>query len=188
VVGCSPAASILGERMDKIIEDKELITIGKFSLDVSNVSIYRKKISRLAWDQAVKDMNGNKDYDLTIFDNIVDVYGLYMIRQDLLVLKRRMPLLKAIWSFIARYFVTLKYIRKTNETEYNKFQEWAYFNITGTKKKELEAINQIQKMELAAIKEMENLNLDPEQLVPLLRTFLQETAGNMNTSAPLQKA
>ena len=174
--------------MDKIIEDKEDLTIGKYTVDVSNISMYRKKIARLAWDNAVKDMNGNKDYDLTIFDNIVDVYGLYMIRQDLFVLKRRMPLFKALLSYIKRYLITLRYIRKTNETEYNKFQEWAYFNITGVKKKELEAINQIQKMELLAIKEMEKLNLNPEQLMPLLQTFLQETAGNMNILAPLQKA
>ena len=174
--------------MDKIIEDKELISIGAFTFDVSNISMYRKKIARIAWDNAVKEMDGNKDYDLAIFDNIVDVYGLYMIRQDLLVLKRRMPLLKAIISYIKRYMLTLKYIRKTNETEYNKFQEWAYFNITGTKKKELEAINQIQKLELMAIEEMEKLNLKPEQLMPLLQTFLAETAGNMNTSVPLQKA
>jgi hypothetical protein len=42
-------------------------------------------------------------------------------------------------------------------------------------------------MELAMLEEMEKLNLNPSQLKKLLQTFLQETAGNMNISAPSQK-
>ena len=174
--------------MNGFIEDKELLTIGNITVDVSNVPYYKKRISRRVWDEAVKDMGNDKDYDIIIFDDIVDTYGLYMLRQDFAVLKRRMSFIKAVWSYIKRYLITIRYIRKTNETEYNKFQEWAFFNITGTKKKELESVNQIQKMELVMIKEMEKLNLSQDQLTELLRTFLRETAGNMNISVPLQKA
>jgi len=173
--------------MNKFTEDKETLIIGRFTIDVSNVSIYRKKISRKAWDEAVKEMGQNKDFDLDTFDNIIDVYGLYMIRQDLSILKRRMPILKAIGSFIKRYLLTVKHIRKSNEKEYEQFQEWAYFNITGTKKKELKAINQIQKIELEMIAEMEKLNLSPDTLTKLLQTFLAETAGRMNISVPSPK-
>lgn len=163
--------------MDKIIEPTELLTIGKYTIDVSNVPMYKKNISRRAWDEAVKDMGEDKEYDLTIFDHMIDIYGLYMIRQDFFILKRRMTFIKALKSYIKRYLISVRYIRKTNETEYNKFQEWAYFNITGTKKKELEKINQIQKMELTMLEEMENLNLKPGQLAELLQTFLRETVG-----------
>ena len=174
--------------MNKIIEDEELLIIGNFTIDVSNVPMYKKKISRRVWDKAVKEMGSDMNYDLIIFDDIVDVYGLYMIRQDFYILKRRMTLLKAVWSYIKRYLLSLRYIKKLNETEYNKFQEWAYFNITGTKKKDVKAINQIQKLELKAIEAIKNLDLSPDLLQELLLTFLQETAGAMNTLAPTQKA
>jgi hypothetical protein len=174
--------------MSGFIEDKELLTIGNITIDVSNVPYYKKRISRRVWDGAVKDMGNDKEYDLIIFDDIVDTYGLYMLRQDFAVLKRRMSFIKACWSYVKRSFLSIRYIRKTNETEYNKFQEWAFFNITGTKKKDLKAINQIQKMELLMIEEMEKLNLSQDQLTALLQTFLQETAGNMNISVPLRKA
>ena len=174
--------------MNKIIEDKELLTIGRFTLDVSNAQMGKKKIARRVWDEAVKEMGKDKEYDLIVFDDIIDVYGLYLMRQNLAVLARRMPFIKAVWSYIKRYMLTVKYIRKTNETEYNNFQEWAYFNITGVKKKELETTNQIQKMEIMALEELQKMNIKPEQLTELLRTFLQETAGNMNISIPSQKA
>lgn len=174
--------------MNNFIEEKELLTIGGYTIDVSNIPIYKKKIARKVWDEAVKEMGDNKEYDLIIFDNIMDTYGLYMIRQDFSIIKRRMPFLKALWSFFKRYLITLKYIQKSNETEYNKFQEWAYYNITGTKKKELKAVDKIQKIELEMIEEMEKLNLDPSTLTKLLQTFLVETAGRMNISVPLQKA
>lgn len=174
--------------MDKIIEDAEYLTIGRFKIDVSNVSIYRKKIARTEWNNSRDEMSSNDGNSLIVFDSIIDTYGLYMIRQDFAVLRRRMSFIEALKSYIKRYLLSVRYIRKSNEEEYNAFQEWAYFQITGAKKKDLEKINQIQKIELAMLKEMENLNLEPEQLTALLRTFLQETVGNMNTSQVSQKA
>ena len=41
--------------MDKLIEDRELLKIGKKTFDVSNVSIGRKKIARRVWDNMVSD-------------------------------------------------------------------------------------------------------------------------------------
>ena len=166
--------------MSKLIDDTEYLTIGRFTFDVSNVSVYRKQIARRAYNEAIKEMEGNADYDLFLLENIIDTYGLYMIRQDLSILKRRMPLFKAIKTFILRYLLTIKYIRKSNETEYELFSEWAYFNITGLKKKDLKQINQIQEMEKMALEEINKISTDPEQQRILLQTFLQETAGRMN--------
>ena len=174
--------------MDKFIEDKEILKIGRFKIDASNVPMYRKKISRRAWDEAVKKMNNGEEFNAEMFDEIQEKYGLYMLRQDFSVLKRRMSFVKALWSYTKRYLVSIKYIKKLNEKEYDNFIEWAYFNITGTKKKDLETVDQIQKIEKQMLEEMKKLNLDPDTLVELLLTFLRETAGRMNISVPSQKA
>ena len=185
--------------MDKIIEDQELLTIGKKTFDVSNVSLYRKKISRRIWDQMVIDCNKEleqckeseksevirKYTDIT--NGIIETQGLYLIRQDLMVLKRRMSHLKAVFDYIRRYLLTIKYITKSTEEEYNKFVDWAYFNITGTKKKELETIGIMQKMEMKAVEELQKVYPDPEQLMVVYSTYLQEMVGNIQKSVPIQK-
>lgn len=166
--------------MSKFIDDPEYLTIGKYTFDVSNVSVYRKQIARRAYNEAIKEMQGSKEYDMFLLENIIDTYGLFMIRQDLSILKRRIPLIKAIKSYIKRYMLTIKYIRKSNEKEYELFSEWAYFNITGLKKKDLTQINQIQEMEKMALEEIQKISTNPEQQRILLQTFLQETAGKLN--------
>lgn len=185
--------------MDKLIEDRELLKIGKKTFDVSNVSIGRKKIARRVWDNMVSDYTKEiseakeedkkeieKAYSIIVSD-LYDSLGLYLIRQQRIVLDRRFSFIKSRIDFIRRYLLTIKYINKSNEDEYNAFQEWAHFNITGTKKKDLETDNLIIKMERAAIEELQRVYPDPEQLMDVYRTFVAQTVGAMNMPVPLQK-
>ena len=173
--------------MDKIIEEQELLTIGKKTFDVSNVSYYRKQISRRIWDNMVKELKENDNYDVELFNDVCDKQGLFLIRQDFSVLRNRMSFFKAGIDYINRYLLTLKYIKKSTEKEYNEFQEWAYFNITGTKKKELETIGIMQKMEMKAVEELQKVYPDPEQLMAVYSTYLQELVVNIQKSVPFQK-
>ena len=199
-VGVLRLVSLLGEQMDKLIEDQELLTIGKKTFDVSNVAVGRKKIARRVWDAMVVDYTREiseareedkqaieKAYAIIVSD-LYDSLGLYLIRQQGIVLERRFSFMGSIIDFIRRYLLTIKYINKSNEDEYNKFQEWAHFNITGTKKKDLETDNLIIKMERAAVEELQKVYPDQGQLMDVYRTFVTQTVGAMNIPVPLQKA
>lgn len=166
--------------MSKLIDDTEILKIGKRSFDVSNVSAKRKIISRIAYKDTVKEMGENEEYDLILLDDLIIHYGLYMIRQDFLVLARRMPFLKALWSYIKRYLLTVRYIYSLDETtDYTVFYEWAYFQCTGLKKKDLIEEDQIQTLLKIANQEIRKVARTPEQQKILLQTLLQESAGVM---------
>lgn len=183
--------------MDKFIEEEQVLTIGNRSFDVSNIPTGKKKVSRRIWDNMVRDFNRELEESNNTLevqqkynDIIYDIYnsqGVYLIRQSFIVLKRRYGFLATCKEIIKRAFLSVRYLNSLSDEELEPFREWIHFNITGVKKKEIEATNQIQKIELEMLKEIEALNLKPETLTKLLQTFLRETAGNMNISVPLQK-
>jgi hypothetical protein len=173
--------------MNKLIEDPEILTIGKKSFDVSNISMKRKTIARRAYNHFAQNMGTDNIKNNKLMQNILDKYGMYMIRQDLSILKRRMTLKEALKTYIERFLLTKRYIYKFSEKEYELFNEWSYFNITQRKKKESETINQILEMEKMALQEVRKIAKDPSQQRKLLQTFLQETDGRMNKLQALQK-
>ena len=163
--------------MSKLIDETEILNIGKKSFDVSNVSVKRKQISRRAYRDLAKQMGENPEQDIIELDDLVVTYGLYMVRQNISVLLKRMPLFKALKSYIRRYILSIRYINNLNEDEYNVFYEWAYFQITGLKKKDLEETDQIQTLLKIANKEIRKVAETPEQQRILLQTLVQDSAG-----------
>jgi len=165
--------------MSKLIDDTEKLKIGKKSFDVSNVSIKRKQISRIAYKDTVKEMGENQEYDMIVLDDLIIQYGLYMVRQNFSVLARRMPFFKAVISYIKRYLLSIRYLYNLNEDDYNIFFDWAYFQCTGLKKKDLIEEDQIQTLLKEANQEIRKVAKTPEQQRTLLQTLLQESAGTM---------
>ena len=167
--------------MSKLIDEAEYLTIGRFTFDVSNVSMIRKIVARRAHDELALRYDEEKIVEQTEeMQKLIEKYGLYMIRQKLSMLRRRLTLKDAIKSYIQRYLLTRRYIYDQTEPEYQAFEEWAYFNITGRKKKDQILVKQIQEMEKMALEEINKISTDPEKQRILLQTFLQETAGRMN--------
>jgi len=164
--------------MSKLIDDTEILKIGKKSFDVSNISAKRKIISKIAYSDTVKEMGKNEEYDMILLDDLIIHYGLYMIRQDFMVLARRMPFFKAVKSYIKRYLLSIRYIYSLDEkTGYSEFFDWAYFQVTGLKKKDLIEEDQIQTLLKIANQEIRKVAKTPEEQRTLLRTLLQESGG-----------
>jgi hypothetical protein len=183
--------------MDKLIEDEEILTIGKKTFDVSNTAIGRKKISRRIWDKMVKDYNAELESDKDdievhskfrdIIESIYEKQGLYLIRQNFIVLKRRYGFLTACKEYLRRRFLSVRYLNSLSEKENEPFQAWAHLNITGVKKKDLEMLSEIQKLEIRLVEQLKKQNISLEQLMDALPIFLDGMAGNTNIFAPLQK-
>lgn len=183
--------------MDKIIEDKEYLTLGKYKLDVSNVPIGRKKIVRDIWNNTIAEYRqeiADKD-DISeieskynqIIDDIYDIYGLYLIRQPFIVLNRRYPFLKALWQYVKRYLLSVKYINRCNEKDYEAFTEWVHLQITGTKKKEMEIQKSILTIQNKMVEVSEKMNISLERLTELSLTLLDSMVGDTSMLAPSQK-
>ncbi len=186
--------------MKKLIEEEEILIIGQKSFDVSNTQLGKKKIVRRIWDKMVKDYNQELEDAKTeeteteihnkYRDIIVSIYekqGLYLIRQDFIVLKRRFGFWIACKEYIRRYLLSVKYLNRLSEKENEPFQSWAHYNITGVKKKELESLSQIQKLEIEVINQAKRKNVSLEVLMDALPTLLDGLDGAMNISQPTQK-
>lgn len=183
--------------MDKLIEDAEILKVGRKSFDVSNISVHKKKIARRIWNEMtadyIKDLEDTGRIEETenkysqIISDLYDTLGLFFIRQEFIVLKRKFSLLKAIYEYIRRLFITRKYLNRCNEEEYNNFQEWVHFTITGTKKKDLQVTEKMQQIQIMMVEKAERMGISLDQLTESLATLLDGMVGSMNTSAHFQK-
>jgi hypothetical protein len=151
-----------------MIEQEELIDIGKRQFDVSNISIKRRRIATRKWNklfnisvdkdgEAITDENGNiveveKKKKLTEKQATRELLkiSIYLIQQDFIVLNRRFKFTEAIIEFFKRHFLTVKYIESLTLDQMNDLVSWTYEKMTGTKKKVVDLlapmINHLEKM------------------------------------------
>ena len=163
--------------MNSFIEEEKILTFGKKSIDVSNVSYGRIEYASKVWNETLAK-EGFTEKDI---NNMCERVGLYMIRQDFDVLRLRLPFLKAVKSFIKRYKLSIKHIKKSNKKEYEEFQGWVYFTLTGDKKKDLETDLKILKTARKVYTGMEKKGLNPEQCSELLQTLLVDQAKELKS-------
>ena len=171
--------------MDKIIEDQELLTIGKKTFDVSNVSLDRKEKAMIIFNNTIENMKEN--FDILKFNRMVDKQGVFLIRQNFSVLTRRMSFFKALKSYISRCLLTVKYIRNCNAKEYDEWQGWVYFKITGKKKEDLQVQDEMMQIAMNFYKEAKKKGLNLEQSQELLLILLQESDGHIRKLLASQK-
>lgn len=179
--------------MDKIIEEKEYLKLGKHTIDVSNIPVGRKKIVRELWNDTIKEyqeeLKKTEDIEaITVIYNkrITDIYerqGLYLIRQPFIVLSRRYGFFKTILEIIKRRLLTVKFLNRLDEKDYDAFQEWVHFTITGSKKKDLEIQESLMLAQNKMMEVSEKMNISPDQLTALLLTLLDQMDGSTSISA-----
>ena len=136
-----------------MIQAEKIIEIGKYKIDVSNISVKRKRIAVKDWNKLhnIKtDKDGGASLDKNGNAQIIDkpiIYtdkqaqrgllkiGLYLVRQELKILNRRFKLTEAIKEYFKRYFISIRYIESLSEEESNIFGDFLYEVMTGSKKK-----------------------------------------------------
>ncbi len=193
-------------------EKKEYINIGKRKIDISNIPYGKKSISMELWNEKCRERefeissylesNENekqskieKDLgDITArqiieFQSLSDNIGLELIRQPFSVLSRRYFFIKAIFNFLGRYLITTKTLSKLNTKQYEVFDEWVYFTMTGKKKEDLKREKVILDLQVNLLKKLEKkANLSIEECEKLLQTYLKETVEQLTHSTPDLKA
>ena len=111
--------------------------------------------------------------------------GLYLIRQEFVVIKRRFSFWDSVKEFIKRYLISVKYLESLTEEELNNFVEWVAEVITGQKKKSRDLLAEIgeglEKI-LERMTEVERLSFQKYVLMSL-----EDSLGNWKKSKVTQK-
>ena len=157
--------------MDNHNEEAKYLNFGKLSIDVSNVAYGRIVKASKIWNETIN----KEDLQADEINEMTERVGLYLIRQEFIVLYRRYTLVKSIKEYIKRALLTVKIINRSTKAEYEEFQDWVYFTLTGKKKVSLETKNGILEIIENQINEItEQTNLNQEQCLELLQTLLRE--------------
>ena len=155
-----------------MIQAEKIIEIGKYSFDVSNISVKRKRIASKMWN-VLFNIKINKDGEPEVNEKgevqLIEtpkkrtekqatrgllIIGLYLVRQDFKILDRRFKYTDAIKEFFKRYFVTVRYIESLTPDQMNNFVEWIYEVVTGSKKKVTDLMSQIMSSMGDLVKDM----------------------------------
>ncbi len=166
-------------------EEKKFLTFGKKKIDVSNIAYGRIVRAAEVWNETVK----KEGVSVKRIQSMIETVGLYLIRQEFRVLHLRYSFFRSIIEYIKRLLLTKRHIRRSNKAEYEEFENWIYFNITGKKKESLER----QKGILDLIEEMvvgleKKTNLDLERCLELLQTSVGGIVEQLSTSTQDLKA
>ena len=170
--------------MDNFIEPEKILTFRRKSFDVSNVSVDRYEKAMAIWNKEVK----RKDLTADSVNKMSEKVGLYLIRQDFSVLYFRMTFFKALKSYILRYLLTLRNIKKSNKAEYEAFQEWVLFVVTGKKKDLMEVQTTMMESSTKIVKNLMEQGYDLVQCQELLLTLLQDLAKDSKPLENIQPA
>lgn len=170
--------------MNSHIEKENILTFGKKSIDVSNVSYGRIVKASTVWNKAVQDENITPEK----INKMCDTVGLYLIRQDFSVLRLRFTFLTAIKEYIKRLFLNRYHINKSIKTEYDEFQDWVYFQLTGKKKENLKTEADLMEQTISFYQAMEKKGIKPDKCLELLQTLVLEQASELKTSTNSRKA
>lgn len=163
--------------MNSFIEKENILTFGKKSIDVSNVAYGRIEKSIDIWNKAIS----KEGFTEKEINNMCERVGLYMIRQDFSVLRLRMSYLNAVKNYIKRYALTIRHLKKSNKAEYEVFQDWVYFTLTGDKKKDLETDVSMIATTRKIYQQMESQGISQEQCSALLLTLLQDQVKELKS-------
>jgi len=155
--------------MNKFIEPESILTFRKKSFDVSNISVDRIEKAEIIWNKEVLRDGFTTESINKMSENV----GLYLIRQDFSVLLFRMTFMKALKSYISRYLLTLRNIKKSNKAEYEEFQAWVLFVMTGKKKDLLEVETSMMESSTKIMKSLMDQGYDLELCQDALLTFLK---------------
>lgn len=168
--------------MNSFIEKEKILTFRKKSFDVSNVSVERIEKMTPVWDKEVS----RKDFTNTSINKMSEKVGLYLIRQDLSTLMFRMTFWEAIKTYILRYLLTVKNIRKSNKAEYEEFQSWVLFTMTGKKKDLLEVETNMMESSSQIVKNLMDQGYSLELCQESLLILLKDLTKRGETSESIQ--
>ena len=168
--------------MNKFIEDENILTFRKKSFDVSNVSVDRIEKATIKWDKEVL----RDGFTTQSVNNMSEEVGLYLIRQDFSVLLFRMTFTQALKSYISRYLLTIRNIKKSNKAEYEAFQSWVLFTMTGKKKELLEVETSMMESASKIVLNLMDQGYSLELCQESLLTLLQDQGNHSNPSENTQ--
>lgn len=195
-------------------EPFKYLWLGNKKLDISNVSQGRIDIASEIWNttiaeeitlnekeqeqvKAVKD-----DYERATFaialntkkknkqiKKMIEEIGLYLMRQDFIVLKRRYSFIKACLEYIKRYLLRVRLFKTLNKDQYEKFEDWISIILTGKKKEDIERQKGILDLLDEMVQELEKkTNLNPEKCLELLQTSVKGIVEELTNSIPDHQA
>ena len=156
--------------MNSHIEKEKILTFGKKSIDVSNVSYGRIVKASTIWNKTIS----KEEVTAEEINRMSEEVGIYLIRQDFNVLRFRFTLSKAIKEYVKRLFLTAKHINKSNKEEYEEFQDWVYFILTGKKKDLLEAQEDMIGDMATLYRRLKKQGISLDQCLELLQTLAPE--------------
>jgi hypothetical protein len=182
--------------------------LGKKKLDVSNVSQGRIDIASEIYDDAI-----NEDVPLTDKENkkvrlikddyerataaiyiktknknkqikaMIEKVGLYLMRQDFIVLNRRYPFVKSCIEYIKRYLLSVRLFKTLTTDQYKEFEDWISIILTGKKKEDHERRKGILDLLEEMVKSLERkTRLNHEKCLELLQTSVEAIAEELTTS------
>ena len=167
--------------MDNHIEEKEMLKIGKRSIDVSNVSAGRSMEGLKRYNEAVQKMQDNK-LNAIEFNYEVDKIGLYLIRHDYEALRLRFGIIESLTQVIKRKLIKTKDFRRFSKDGYTDFHGWIYFKITGKKKESLEAQSDMMDIATEFYQRMKKHGISRGRCLELLPTLTKELAKQLKPS------
>ncbi len=186
-----------------MVEQEEIIEIGNFYIDVSNITVKKKRIAVRNWNklfntkvdkdgEALLDEHGNtipriKNYKISDrkFKRGLLSIGIYLIKQDKNILERRYTPEEVEQEIKKRNSITIKYIETLTIAEMESFIEWVYEKMVGTKKKIVDLITPIVE-ELERLTEMMT-DKEISDLMTFCTTSFSEQVGLYLKSKATQK-
>ena len=152
-------------------EKKKYLELGKRKYDISNIPYGRIVICSDMWDETVES-HKSQDIKRAELQSLINEIAVYLIRQPLKVLLRRYIFPRAIYEYIKRFFVSVKYLESLDKDEYEKVEDFVYFQLTGKKKANLEIKKGLLDLMTEMVEEvLSKTNLNHETYVELLRTY-----------------
>lgn len=156
------------------IEEEYKLQIGRKTFDVSNVPVYKTLRGLDKYNKGVERLQSG-EIDAVGFNRICDEIGIDLLRNDYESLRLRFNPFKSLLEKIKRYTVSLKHIYKLNKENYEEWQGWVYFALTGKKKESLEEQKDMTEVASQMFRLAKSeMNLNPEQCLELLMTSLRD--------------
>lgn len=163
------------------IEKEYYLELGRKKVDVSNVSTGKSLKALELYNEAVTKYS-NKETTLEECMKTINIIGVSLIKHNYDSLRIRFNPIESIIEIIKRKFITIKDIYNLNKEQYEEFQAWAYFAITGEKKKDLEAKAEITTMTMKMYQRAKDeLNLSPDECLESLMTLLRDQTKQLKT-------
>jgi len=164
------------------VEDEYIIEIGRKKLDVSNVAVKKSLRALDLYNENVVKLQ-NEEITAQDFNRALDVIGLELVKHDYDALRIRFNPFRSVIEIIKRSLIKDKHIIAMSKENYEEWQSWVYFAITGDKKKDLETTADLMETTTKMYQRMqEELNLNPEQCSELLMTLLKDQVKELQTS------